>query len=250
MSRLIWGAIGERLYEIGVDRGVLYIDNEPGVAWNGLVSVSEDIDGGEAKPYYIDGVKYLNRSAPEEFQATIEAYTYPEEFSRCDGTAALSTNGLFATQQARKSFGFAYRSLVGNDVHGTDFGYKIHLVYGALATPSSQEHMTMNDSMDPFNFSWTITTKAPRLGGHKPTAHFVIESRKTPAPLLAQIEDVLYGTDVDAPRLPPLVELIYLFESYDTTMFDAGIVGSPQFRTFDSGIVPIAQTSTIEGGVP
>ena len=250
MSRLVWGAIGERLYEIGVDRGVLYIDDAPGVVWNGLVSVTEDIDGGEAKPYYIDGVKYLNRPAAEEFQATIEAYTYPEEFARCDGTAALSSNGLFATQQARSSFGFAYRSRIGNDVKGTDFGYKIHLVYNALATPSSQAHTTLGDSVDPFNFSWTVTTKPPRLGGHKPTSHFIIDSRKTPGPLLSQIEDVLYGTATSAPRLPPLVELIYLFESYNASVFDAGILGSPQFRTFDAGVYPTAYTSTIDGGGP
>lgn len=250
MSRLKWGATGERLYEIGVDRGVLYIDNGAGVAWNGLISVSEEIDGGEAKPYYIDGVKYLNRSSLEEFKATIEAYTYPEEFSICDGTAALSTNGLFATQQARKSFGLAYRSRIGNDVKGADFGYKIHLVYNALASPSSQVHSTISDTIDPFNFSWSITATPPRLGGHKPTSHFMIDSRKTPAPLLAQIEDVLYGTDTEAPRLPSLGELIYLFSSYNTSLFDAGIVGAPYYRTFDGGVVPAAQTSTIDGGVP
>lgn len=250
MSRLNWDAIGERLYELGVDRGVLYIDNGPGVEWNGLVSISEDIDGGEAKSFYIDGVKYLNRSAPEEFQATLEAYTYPEEFAVCDGTAALSTNGLYATQQARQSFGLAYRSRIGNDVKSVDFGYKIHLVYNALATPSSQSHETINDSMDPFNFSWTITTKAPRLGGHKPTSHFIIDSRTTPTPLLEEIEGILYGTSTTEPRLPVLAELIYLFNSYNASLFDAGIVGAPYFRTFDGGVVPAAQTSTIDGGVP
>lgn len=247
MTRLEWGAVGERFFEVGVDRGVLYVGDLPGVPWNGLISVDEAATGGEAKAYYLDGVKYQNRATPEEFETTITAYTYPPEFGVCDGTAPVS-NGLYATQQKRKPFGMVYRTLVGNDVNGEDHAYKLHLVYGALAAPSARSNASISESTSPFNFSWRVTTQAPRVRGTKPTSHFVIDSRETPASVMADIEDILYGTATSVPRLPSVPELFFVFNSFNATGFDAGIVGDPYFNTLDSGIVGVAQTTTIDGG--
>lgn len=250
MSRLNWNAIGERTYELGVDRGVLYIDDAPGVAWNGLISVSESPTGGEGKAYYIDGVKYMNRAKAEEFAATIEAYTYPDEFGACDGTAYLG-HGLAATQQRRRPFGLVYRSRIGNDISGPNFAYKIHVVYNALAAPSENVHSTMSDELEPHNFSWNVTTKAPLVGGHRPTSHFVIDSRDTPAALLQKMEDMFYGTEDVEPRLPSARELVFWFTIYEESVFDGGDLNDPQYAIFDGGNPPSEiQTSTIDGGAP
>lgn len=249
MSRLTWGAAGERVFEAGVDRGVLYIGSEAGVPWNGLVSINETTSGGEIKSYYLDGLKYLDRVLQEEFEATLEAYTYPDEFAKCDGTQ-LVRRGLFATQQPRKKFNLIYRSKIGNDVDGLDFGYKIHIVYDAVAAPTARNNKTLQSSASPNNFSWKIAAKPPRLPGFRPTAHFVIDSRETPAPLLQQIEDILYGTDEEAPRLPSIAELYYLFDIYETSAFDAGIVPAPYWATFDASTPGATYTTTIDGGVP
>lgn len=249
MTRLMWNNVGERFYEAGVDRGVLYVDNI-GVPWNGLVSVTEEATGGDPTPYYLDGVKYLNRQTPEEFGATIEAYTYPDEFSACDGSAYVD-NGLYAGQQPRKSFGLAYRSLIGNDVQGPEHGYKIHLIYDALAAPSSKTSSTLSESISPFNFTWSVSTRPSRIARRRPTSHFVIDSRKTPRNLLVQIESVLYGSSEGEPRLPSVDELVYMFENYALGVFDARVVGQPYYNTFDGGKPPTTiQTSTIDGGVP
>lgn len=210
MSRLTWNSVSERFYETGVDRGVLYIANQVGVAWTGLTSVEEAPTGGDARPYYIDGIKFLNVAAAEEFEATINAFFSPPEFGQCDGISSVQ-NGLFATQQPRKSFGLSYRTLIGNDVNGSGHAYKIHLVYNALAAPSSRANNTMGDSVEPSLFSWQITTLPPALTGYKPTAHFVIDSRTTSVPILTRLENVLYGTDTVAPRLPTPSELITLY---------------------------------------
>lgn len=210
MPRLIWGAAGERFFETGLDRGVLYLPSDPGVVWNGLISISESPDGGEAKPYYLDGIKYLNVSASEEYAATISAYFYPREFGVCDGQVSIQ-NGLIATQQPRKSFGLSYRTRVGNDVVSSDFSYKIHLVYNALAEPSSRQNSTLGGSTDPSSFSWVISTKPPTITGYKPTAHLVIDARFTDPTILATVEDILYGTETDLARLPDPDELIAIF---------------------------------------
>lgn len=250
MTRLTWGAIGERIFEAGVDRGVLYLDNSDGVAWNGLTSVSESPSGGEVLEYYVDGIKYLHLVGNEEFTATIEAFTYPDEFGVCDGTAPVG-NGLFATNQRRSSFGLCYRSKIGNDVDGTEYAYKLHLVYNALAAPSDKAHTTMGDTVEPSNFSWKVTTKPPSFVGFKPTAHLVIDSRETPSDLLKQIEDILYGTTVSAARLPSIPEFIFLFQEYQASVFDAGLLTEEYFTTFDRGPTPTTpQTSTIDGGTP
>lgn len=249
MPQLTWNDTGKRFYEVGVDHGVLYIGNNPGVAWNGLVSISESSSGGEAQPYYLDGIKYLNRVSSEEFEATIEAYTYPEEFAQCDGTSVVQ-NGLFATQQSRKPFGLVYRTIIGNDIDGLDHGYKLHLVYNALAAPSARPNSTINESIDPFNFSWKVTAKPPIFSGRKPTPHFVIDSREAPEGLMGYVEDILYGGVYGNPRLPDVGELVYIFESYNTLIFDAGLPSEPSYYTYDGGPPAPLQNSTIDGGTP
>lgn len=211
MAKLIWGALGDRFYESGVDRGVLYPNGVPGVAWNGLVAVREGVSGGAARPYYFDGFKYINLAEAEEFVATLEAYSSPAEFAACDGTAQIS-NGLFVTQQPRRHFGLCYRTRVGNALDG-DLGYKIHLVYNALAAPSARENTTLGSSAEATRFSWEISTYPPSISGYKPTAHLVVDSRRTPKLLLAALEDILYGTDSAQPDLPTVQEITELFAS-------------------------------------
>ena len=210
MTRLSWNTPGERFYETGLDRGVLYAPDHDGVAWTGLISVAETTSGGDPKPYYIDGIKYLNLSSAEEFVAIIDAFSSPAEFGPCDGTVSIQ-NGLFVTQQPRQSFGFCYRTRVGNDTEGPDHGYKIHLVYNALAAPPKITSKTIDDSVNPIIFSWSITTLAPVITGYRPTAHMMIDSRITSAGLLGTVEDILYGDESAAPRLPDPDELITMF---------------------------------------
>lgn len=248
MSRLVWNAVGERKYEAGVDRGVLYISNEAGVPWNGLISITEAPQGGVVTGYYLDGIKYQNKPSNEEFKATIVAYAYPEEFGKCDGTLAVS-NGLFATNQDKVSFGLAYRTMVGNDLEGLD-SYRIHLIYGVTAAPSESANNTISESIDPFNFSWEIFTKPEDFTGFKHTSHFIIEAKDTPADLLSTIEDILYGSEETQPRLPSSQELIFLFEDYDATLIDAEFVGTEYFATVDADYITESYTSTIDGGSP
>lgn len=221
MPRLDWDIPGTRFYEAGVDRGVLYVEGQPGVVWNGLTSVNETPSGGESKPYYLDGVKYLNVSAPEEFEATITAFTYPTEFEVCDGSTQ-PRRGLFLTHQRRKSFGFSYRSMIGND-QSENLGYKLHIVYNALTSPTDRDHGTLKDQNDPDDFSWKITCKPPAMSGYKRTAHVVVDSRDTDATVLSAIEDILYGTDVDVARIPTFDELIAVYDTVSTmTVTDNG----------------------------
>lgn len=205
MSKLIWDASGERFYETGVKQGVLYVQSAgtypKGVAWNGLISVSESPSGAEASPLYADDIKYLNLISNEEFGASIEAYTYPDEFAECDGSAAL-TDGVFIGQQPRKTFGMCYRTVLGNDTESNDYGYKLHLIYGALAAPSEKAYTSINDSPEAITFSWELTTTPVNVTGHKPTASIVIDSTKCDATKLKALEDILYGTDEDEARLP------------------------------------------------
>ena len=211
MPKLIWGSPVERFFEMGVDRGVLYLPDNSGVAWNGLVSVTESPSGGVAEPYYLDGEKYLNLATAEEYEATINALSAPREFGPCDGNVSIQ-NGLIATQQPRRSFGLSYRTRVGNAIEGPDHAYKIHLVYNALAAPSTRTNNTLGGSTDPSAFGWSITTKPPTISGYKPTAHLVIDSRYSPEGILAEVEDILYGTEADGSRLPDPDELIAIFE--------------------------------------
>lgn len=205
MSKLVWDQTGERLYETGVRNGVLYVQEAgaypKGVAWNGLTAVTESPSGAEATPLYADDIKYLNLMSNEEFGATIEAYTYPEEFAACDGSAALAA-GVYIGQQARKTFGLCYRTVVGNDVANNDFGYKLHLIYGALAAPSEKAYATINDSPEAITFSWEVSTTPVNVTGHKPTASITIDSTKVDVEKLAALEAILYGSESEEARLP------------------------------------------------
>ena len=206
MSKLIWDNTGERLYETGVDRGVLYPIQEggqytKGVVWNGLTAITESPSGAEATPLYADDIKYLNLLSNEEFGATIEAYTYPDEFAECDGSAELAT-GVMIGQQKRKVFGLCYRTTIGNDVDGNDHGYKLHLIYGCLAAPSEKAYSTINDSPEAITFSWEVTTTPVNVEGFKPTSQITIDSTKADPTKLAALEAVLYGTEAAEAKLP------------------------------------------------
>lgn len=214
MSKLVWDQIGERYYETGVEKGVLYPVEKgaypKGVAWNGLTAVSESPSGAEASPLYADNIKYLNLMSNEEFGATIEAYTYPDEFAVCDGSAALA-EGVMVGQQTRKTFGMSYVTKLGNDVDGTDFGYKIHLIYGALAAPSEKAYATINDSPEAITFSWEISTTPVEVPGMKPTACITIDSTKVDKDKLTALETILYGSESEEARLPMPEELATIF---------------------------------------
>ena len=205
MSKLTWDASGERLYETGVKQGVLYVMNSNvygnGVAWNGLTAITESPSGAESTPLYADDIKYLDLRSTEEFGATIEAYTYPDEFAACDGSASLA-DGVSIGQQARKMFGLCYRTTVGNDTDGTDHGYKLHLIYGATASPSEKAYETINDSPEAITFSWEITTTPVSVTGFKPTASITIDSTKADPTCLAALEEKLYGGESTEPTLP------------------------------------------------
>jgi hypothetical protein len=215
MAEITWDQVGERVYETGVDHGVLYRQDAGGAyangyAWNGLTAVTESPSGAEATPQYADNIKYLNLVSAEEFGGTIEAFTYPDEFAECDGTATPSP-GVSVGQQTRKAFGLAYRSLVGNDVDGTDYGYKLHLIYGALAAPSEKAFNTVNDSPEAITFSWEVTTTPVEVPGMKPSASITIDSTKVDAADLASLEQILYGTPGVDPRLPLPAEVLAVF---------------------------------------
>lgn len=205
MPKLTWDASGERLYETGVKQGVLYVMNNNvygnGVAWNGLTAITESPSGAESTPLYADDIKYLDLRSTEEFGATIEAYTYPDEFAACDGSASLA-DGVSIGQQARKMFGLCYRTTVGNDTDGTDHGYKLHLIYGATASPSEKAYETINDSPEAITFSWEITTTPVSVTGFKPTASITIDSTKADPTCLAALEEKLYGGESTEPTLP------------------------------------------------
>lgn len=214
MSKIVWDKTGKRFYETGVDHGVLYpIESDgtypKGVAWNGLTAVTESPSGAEATAQYADNIKYLNLVSAEEFGATVEAFTYPDEFGECDGSAEL-IEGVLIGQQSRKVFGLAYRTVVGNDVEGVDHGYKLHLIYGALAAPSEKNFATINDSPEAIAFSWEVTTTPVNVTGHKATASLTIDSTKVTPAKMAAIEEILYGKDATTgpvaaavdPRLP------------------------------------------------
>lgn len=206
MSKIKWDNVGERYYETGVKMGVLYpiqtggVYNK-GVAWNGLTAVTESPSGAEATALYADDVKYLNLMSNEEFGATIEAYTYPDEFAECDGSAALAT-GVMIGQQKRKTFGLCYRTTLGNDVDGNDFGYKLHLIYGCLAAPSEKAYATINDSPEAITFSWEVSTTPVAVEGFKPTSCITIDSTKADETKLKALEDILYGSESEEARLP------------------------------------------------
>lgn len=206
MSKIVWDAVGEHIFETGVRNGVLYLKDETGayntgVAWNGLTSVSESPEGAEPTDLYADDIKYLTLMSAENFKATIEAYTYPVEFEECDGSASIA-NGVVIGQQARKPFGLCYRTSIGNDTDGNEHGYKLHIVYGCLASPSEKQYSTINDSPEAITFSWEVSTTPVNVTGKKPTATLIIDSTKVDKSKLTALEAILYGSEEKEPRLP------------------------------------------------
>lgn len=214
--KITWDKSGERYYETGVKRGVLYVMDKGaygnGVAWNGLTAVTESPSGAEASPMYADDIKYLNLYSAEEFAATVEAYTYPDEFAECDGSAEIAP-GVTIGQQKRKTFGMCYTTVLGNDTDGNDYGYKIHIIYGANAAPSEKAYATINDSPEAITFSWELSTTPVEVAGHKPTASLTIDSTKTTPEKMKAIEDILYGTETQEPRLPLPSEIAEVLKS-------------------------------------
>lgn len=197
--KLVWDKTGEHFYETGVKQGVFYPQSTSGtytkgVAWNGLTAVTESPEGAEATPLYADDIKYLNLMSVESFKATVEAYTYPDEFAECDGSAEIA-DGVLIGQQKRKAFGMCYKTTLGNDVDGNDHGYKLHIIYGAIAAPSEKAYATINDSPEAITFSWELTTTPVTVTGFKPTASLVIDSTKADSTKLAALEEILYGKD-------------------------------------------------------
>lgn len=217
MAKLIWDATGERFYETGVKNGVLYVADAQGtypkgVAWNGLTAVTESPSGAEPTPLYADDIKYLNLMSAEEFGATVEAYTYPDEFAQCNGEASL-VEGVSIGQQPRKTFGMAYRTVLGNDVANENYGYKLHLIYGAVAAPSEKAYNTINDSPEAITFSWELTTTPVSVNGFKPTASLTIDSTKVEPTKLTALEDILFGSETAEARLPLPDEIATLMKT-------------------------------------
>lgn len=212
MARLIWDNTGEKIFETGVDHAVLYpmVDGKypKGVVWNGITAITDSPSGAESNPLYADNIKYLNLISAEEFGLTVEAYTYPDEFMACDGSVEVA-DGVVIGQQDRQAFGMSYRTVVGNDTKGNSYGYKLHLVYNANASPSERAYNTINDSPDAITFSWEVTTTpTPVTGNYKPTASIVIDSTKVDAAKLKALEDKLYGTETEEATLPSVDEVI------------------------------------------
>lgn len=215
MSKIVWDKTGQRLFETGVDHGVLYPlqtgGYTKGVAWNGLTAINVTPSGAEANPQYADNIKYLNLISAEDFGATVEAFTYPDEFAVCDGSAE-PVPGVMIGQQPRKKFGLCWRTLVGNDEDGQEHGYKLHLVYGATASPSEKAYNTINDSPEAITFSWEVTTEPVDVPGYKPTAYLTIDSTKVNATKLAALEEILYGTEDNEAKLPLPAEIFDMFK--------------------------------------
>ena len=217
MSKLVWDATGDRLYETGIDRVVLFPFSKEqgekyadGVAWNGVSAINESPSGAEASAIYADNIKYLNLMSVEELGLSIEAYTYPDEFAECDGSASPA-DGLMIGQQTRQHFGIAYRTLIGNDEESTDYGYKIHIVFDCLASPSEKAYATVNDSPEAMSFSWDITTTPVTIEGYKPSAMITIDSSKVDKDDLEDLEEMLYGTTTTEPTMPTVAQIFEIF---------------------------------------
>jgi hypothetical protein len=251
MAALVWDLVGERFYETGVDHGVLYIPDQTGVysegvAWNGLTTVTESPTGAEANAQYADNIKYLNLISVEEFGATVEAFTYPDEFAQFDGLGVPSA-GVFVGQQPRKTFGLSYRTRVGNDLEGDSHGYKLHLVYGCIASPSEKAYNTINDSPEAIAFSWAISTTPVPVTGYKPTSLMVIDSDQVDAQQLKSLEDMLYGNASGEATLPLPDEVISLMGG--SAVATGGTAGTPGTWTPGGSTAP-ASVSALQSAVP
>lgn len=243
--RLAWDKLGEKVYETGTDHGVLYLQTKAGVyingyAWNGLTAVTQSPEGAESNPQYADNIKYVDITSAEEFKGTIEAFTYPDEFGVCDGTAE-PIPGVQIGQQNRRSFGFSYRTLIGNDVEGTDFGYKLHLIYGVKAAPSQRPDQTINASPEAVTFSWELSTTPVEVGviddvEYKPTSKLTLSSTKVDAAKLKELEDILYGTAGVDPRLPLPGEVLALLAG---TAVEVAPVAPTYNATTDTITIPV-----------
>lgn len=229
MTSLVWDKVGERRYEAGLDRGVLYKSDSSGVAWNGLVSVDEALDDITAEPRMFDGVKYLDEPVVGDFAATLTAFTYPDEFMEYEGIESMG-DGLYVGDQQPKRFGLTYRTLVGNDVEGTDHGYQVHIIYNLTAVPSTLTYSTLSETVSPNNFSWSLTAVPEPVPGFRPTAHFILDSRFLPGDILAVIEDILYGSD----------------ETSSSAIYDGGYVG-PEDRGLIDGGYPWSEGDELPG---
>jgi hypothetical protein len=242
MTKLTWDNIGEHYFELGVDRGVFYGTDGVGIAWNGLISVTESPSGGSPTAYYLDGVKYLNLAARKEFGGTISAYTYPDAFIDYDGWSDLGT-GLMVDEQQYKSFGLSYRTLIGNDVNGLEHNYKIHIVYNAMVSPSSRSYVSLSEEQDPLTFDWSFTTTPVRAvydgGNLMPISHVVIDPLKSNPTQMRFIEQYLYGTASREPMLPPLDQLLALFKSPLVTLT---ITPDPV-----TGLSTLTESNTVNG---
>lgn len=249
MSKLIWDEVGNRYYETGVKQGTLYPQKtngayDKGVAWNGLTSVSESPEGAEATALYADDIKYLNLMSNEELKLTIEAYTYPDEYAECDGSASIA-DGVYIGQQTRKKFGLAYKTTLGNDVDGNDYGYKLHMVYNGLAAPSEKAYSTINDSPEAITFSWEVSTTPVNVEGFKPTACITIDSTKVDAAKLAELEEILFGRDNTVLKSEPS-DWSTNYKNYFTKTEDGKFVAisdpsAPSFTEntyYDGGVEP------------
>jgi hypothetical protein len=256
MTQITWDNVGERFYETGVDHGVLYLPDpttgqyEQGVPWNGLTTVTETPAGADSNKQYADNTVYVNLLAAETFGGTIEAFTYPDEFAECDGSATPVT-GVAIGQQGRRPFGLSYRTQIGNDLEGNEHGYKLHLVYGAQASPSERAYATINDSPSPIAFSWGFDTTPAPVTDHKPTSLLTIDSTTVDADAMAALEDILYGTDADDPRLPLPDEVIAIFSGAEVNVDLALAANQP---TFDAatGVVTLPNVAGVQwkvGGV-
>ncbi len=240
MSELSWNNIGDRHFDAGVDRGVLYLEDGTGITWNGLISVQESPSEGSTTPRYYEGVKYQHKSGNSQFEGTIEAYIFPREFGAYDGTAE-SSNGFIVHQQKRKPFGLSYRTLFGNDVDGIEHGYKIHVVYNALAAPSNRDYNSLSDDVDPLTFSWQFSTMAVRSVDPEilPTAHIMFDSTEMNATETRFIEEYLYGSEIQTARIPNIDDLIYWFtNTLITLVID---------ENYTSGISPTHESVTVNG---
>lgn len=247
MARLTWSEPGNRLFEAGIDRAVLYVEGGTGVAWTGLISVQDNRSGGQTKPRFLDGVKVSNHSSLEQYEGTIEAFAYPEAFAVCDGTATLQ-NGLRAYRQRRRPFSMTYRTRVGNDLKGIDYAYKIHILYNLSAEPTDRGYDTLGEDVEPLVFSWDVNARPEMVEGLAPTAYFGFDSRDVPSELLETIENMLYGDSTQDPSLPSAGELFFLFDSYNDLVYDAGDPFTPVFSIHDAGSATTSVTSTIDSG--
>lgn len=252
MTQIVWDGPGQRYYQTGIDRGVLYVGSQPGVAWNGLTAVTKTPNGGDSNPFYIDGIQFSNQSKPEYYSATVNAYTYPIEFEACDGSGQPRP-GLFVTGQTRQPFGLTYRTMIGNEFGQND--YQINILYNATAAPTTRGHKAVNDAIQTVEFMWKLSALPVVMNGYKNTPHIVLDSRYIDPDVLAGIEEVLYGTEELTPRLPSYSELLDLYDTGDDlTVTDNGngtfTVTAPEYalNMLDSNTFELTWDSVTDNG--